>query len=233
MLQTHYNTLAARALLPSRRECHPAYVDLILPPVEARVLGSLIEKDLATPDYYPLSLNALTNACNQKTNRDPITAYEDADVRAALETLRELRFAAFVTEAGSRVEKYRHRMSELYNLSRGELAILAVLMLRGPQTVAELRERTSRMHAFADHDTTQHALNKLAAREPNPFAVLMPKAPGTKEPRWAHLFGGEPAMPEAATAATVAASPLHERITALEEELRRLREDFESFKAQF
>lgn len=219
-------------MLPSCLECHPAYVDFILPPVEARVLGALIEKDLATPDYYPLSLNALTNACNQKTNRDPVTAYEDADVRAALETLRELRFVAFVTEAGSRVEKYRHRMSELYNLSRGELAILAVLLLRGPQTVAELRDRTHRLHAFADHDAAQHALNKLAAREPDPFAVLMPRAPGAKEPRWAHLFSGEPVMPEPAQAAA-AASPLQERITALEEELRRLREDFESFKAQF
>lgn len=232
MFQNNYNTLEARTLLPSRRECHPAYVDFILPPVEARVLGCLIEKDLATPDYYPLSLNALTNACNQKTNRDPVTAYEDADVRAALETLRELRFAAFVSEAGSRVEKYRHRMSELYNLTRGELAILAVLLLRGPQTAAELRERSSRMHAFADHDAVQHALNKLAGREPDPFVVLMPKAPGTKEPRWSHLFCGEPAMPEPAQAAAVA-SPLQERVTALEDELRRLREDFESFKAQF
>jgi len=207
-------------------------VDFLLHPVETRVLGALIEKDLATPDYYPLSLNALTNACNQKTNREPVTAYEDADVRSALEILRELRFAAFVTEAGSRVEKYRHRMSELYNLGRGELAILAVLMLRGPQTVAELRDRTNRMHAFADHDATQHALNKLAAREPDPFVVLLPKAPGTKEPRWAQLFSGEPAMPEPAQAAP-ATSPLHERINALEEELHRLRQEFEAFKSQF
>lgn len=212
--------------------CHAAFVDFILPPVETRVLGALIEKDLATPDYYPLSLNALTNACNQKTNRDPVTAYEDADVRAALETLRELRLAAFVTEAGSRVEKYRHRMSELYNLSNGELAILAVLLLRGPQTTAELRERSSRMHAFDDNDAAQHALNKLAAREPAPFVQLLPRAPGTKEPRWAHLFAGEPAMPEPA-AAPVAASPLAERVAALEEDLRRLREEFEAFKGQF
>ena len=211
---------------------HAAYVDFVLHPVETRVLGALIEKDLATPEYYPLSLNALTNACNQKTNREPVTAYEDADVRAALETLRELRLAAFVSEAGSRVEKYRHRMSELYNLTRGELAILAVLLLRGPQTAAELRERTSRMHGFADHDAVQHALNKLAGREPEPFVKLLPKAPGTKEPRWAHLFSGEPAMPEPA-AAPAAGSPLAERVTALEEELKRLREEFEQFKAQF
>lgn len=213
--------------------CHAAYVDFTLHAVETRVLGALIEKDLATPEYYPLSLNALTNACNQKTNRDPVTAYEEADVRGALESLRELRFAAFVSEAGSRVEKYRHRMSERYNLTRGELALLAVLMLRGPQTAAELRDRAARMHAFADHDAVQHALNKLAAREPEPLVKLLPKAPGTKEPRWAHLFSGEPAISEPATIAVPAASPLHERVTALEEELRRLREEFESFKAQF
>lgn len=217
---------------PARRLCHPAKVDFILHPVETRVLGALIEKDLATPDYYPLSLNALTNACNQKTNREPVTAYEDADVRASLESLRELRLVAFVTEAGSRVEKYRHRMSELYNLSGGELAILAVLFLRGPQTMAELRERTGRLHAFTDNDAVQHALNKLAAREPDPFVRLLPKVPGTKEPRWAHLFSGEPQMPDTAVA-PAAASPLAERVAALEEELRQLRAEFDRFKSQF
>ena len=221
MLQNHYNTGGAR--------------------VAAARGGAVISSPTTKGsrrrpgrrrEYYPLSLNALTDACNQKTNREPVTAYEDADVRAALETLRELRLAAFVSEAGSRVEKYRHRMSELYNLTRGELAILAVLLLRGPQTAAELRERTSRMHGFADHDAVQHALNKLAGREPEPFVKLLPKAPGTKEPRWAHLFSGEPAMPEPA-AAPAAGSPLAERVTALEEELKRLREEFEQFKAQF
>jgi uncharacterized protein len=209
-------------------------VDFTLHPVETRVLGALIEKDLATPDYYPLSLNALTNACNQKTNRDPVTAYEDADVRAALESLRQLRLSAFISEAGSRVEKYRHRLNELYNLSRGELAIVAVLFLRGPQTTAELRERANRMYAFADLDATQHALNKLAAREPDPFVQLLPRAPGTKEPRWAHLFSGEPQIPApTASAAAPAASPLAERVTQLEEELLRLRAEFEAFKSQF
>jgi len=233
MLQLHYSTGAPDDCLPSPApRCHPSIVDFLLHPVETRVLGALIEKDLATPDYYPLSLNALTNACNQKTNREPVTAYEDADVRGALESLRDLRLAAFVIESGSRVEKYRHRMNEMFNLSRGELALMAVLLLRGPQTLAELRERTNRMHAFADLDAAQHALNKLAAREPEPFVKLLPRVPGTKEPRWAHLFAGEPQITEPA-APTPASSPLNDRITQLETELRRLREEFEAFKGQF
>jgi uncharacterized protein len=201
--------------------------------VEARVLGSLIEKDLTTPEYYPLSLNALTNACNQKTNREPVTAFEPADVQEALHSLRELRLATFVSEAGSRVEKYRHRMGETFNFSRGELALMGVLLLRGPQTLAELKDRTSRMHAFADLDTLQHTLQKLADREPDPLVKLLPRQPGMKEPRWAHLLCGEPRLPEPDTAPAAAASPLAERVVQLEEGLRALREEFERFRAQF
>ena len=201
-----------------------------LGPVELRVLGALIEKDLATPEYYPLSLNALTNACNQKSNRDPVVAFDDTTVRSALESLRDEGFAVFVSEAGSRVLKFRHRLSERLNLSLGELAVLSVLVLRGPQTVGELRSRTANLHSFADLDAVQHALDKLAAREPDPLAVQMPKLPGTKEPRWCHLFAPMPATPEplsfqAASPSGAAAGPgLRERVEELESEVKTLRE---------
>lgn len=199
-----------------------------LGPVELRVLGALIEKDLATPEYYPLSLNALTNACNQKSNRDPVVAYDDATVRGALETLREDGFAVFVSEAGSRVLKFRHRLSERLNLPPGELAVLAVLLLRGPQTVGELRGRTANLHAFADLESVERALEKLAALAPDPLALQLPKQPGTKEPRWRHLFAPAPAAPEPAlfsdAATPPAASPLRERVEALEAEVKTLRE---------
>lgn len=197
------------------------------------MLGALIEKELTTPDYYPLSLNALTNACNQKTNREPVTAYEDDVVLDALHGLRDLHLAAFVSESGSRVEKYRHRIGEVFNFARGEIAIVCVLLLRGPQTVAELRERTGRMFHFADADAVVHTLEKLSAREPDAIVRQLPKMPGTKEPRWAHLLAGEPAMPEVVESAATVGSPLSARVEQLELELRTLREEFERFKAQF
>lgn len=208
-------------------------MEILLSPVEIRALGALVEKDLATPDYYPLSLNALTNACNQKTNRDPVTAYEDAEVLDALQSLRDIHLVAFVSEAGSRVEKYRHKLGEKFNFSRGELALLSVLFLRGPQTLGELRDRTARMFAFADIETLQHALERLAAREPDALVRQLAKAPGTKEPRWAHLFCGEPAMPEGPAAVQPVASHLAERVEALESALRELRDEFEKFRSQF
>ena len=203
-----------------------------LGPVEQRVLGALIEKDLATPEYYPLSLNALTNACNQKTNRDPVVAYEDAEVRSALEMLREGGLAAFVSEAGSRVLKFRHRLSDALNLSGGELAVTAVLLLRGPQTVGELRGRTSNLHTFADLEAVQHTLNKLAAREPEPLTAQMSRTPGTKEPRWCHLLAP---MPESAGAAPIvvgvpAGPGLRERVDQLESEAKTMREQLETMR---
>jgi len=202
-----------------------------LGPVEQRVLGALIEKDLATPEYYPLSLNALTNACNQKTNRDPVVAYEDATVHASLEALRGLGLAVFVSEAGSRVTKFRHRLSDALNLSSAELALLAVLLLRGPQTVGELRGRTSNLHSFAGLEAVQHTLNKLAAREPEPLAAQMSRAPGAKEPRWRHLFAPPPETPEAVSVPAAAAPPgLRERVEELEGETRRLQEQVEALR---
>ena len=209
-------------------------VPLELTMEEARVLGALSEKDMATPEYYPMSLNALTNACNQKTNRDPVTAFDDVTVRDALHLLRDRGLAVFVSEAGSRVEKYRHKLAEKFNFTRGEQAILTVLMLRGPQTAAELRERTSRMAPLDDLETVSHTLEKLAAREPDPLARLLPRAPGTKEPRWAHLLCGEPDFhvhPEPEHAGPPS-SGLQERVSQLEREISQLRAEFESLRSK-
>jgi uncharacterized protein len=210
--------------------CHAQIVPVELCAEELRVLGALVEKDLTTPEYYPLSLNALVNACNQKTNREPVVSYDEQTARAALESLRDRGLAVFVHESGSRVEKYRHKLGEAYNFTRGELALIGVLMLRGPQTAAELRERTQRMHAFEDLEVTTHALEKLAERE---LARLLPRVPGQKEQRWAQLFGGEPDMTPAAEETHSAGPSLPARIEALEREVAELREQFAAFRRQF
>jgi len=206
-------------------------VELELDSIEARVLGCLMEKDMATPEYYPLSLNALVNACNQKSNREPVVSYDETTARAALNGLREQGLSAFVSESGSRVEKYRHRMSEKFNFTRGEMALICVLLLRGPQTVGELRTRTERLHGFADLDVLTGTLERLAGRE---LVRQLPVQQGTKEPRWAHLLCGEPVF-EAAPAVAVGAPAggLAARVEELEEELKRLRAEFEAFRAQF
>lgn len=201
---------------------------------EARVLGALSEKDMATPEYYPMSLNALTNACNQKTNREPVTAFDDVTVRDALHLLRDRGLAAFVSEAGSRVEKYRHKLAERFNFTRGEQAILTVLLLRGPQTAAELRERAARMAPLDDLETVTHTLERLAAREPGPLVKLLPKAPGTKEPRWAHLLCGEPEFhsPAGPDQTAPAAAGLQERVSQLEREISQLRAEFDALRSK-
>ncbi len=161
-----------------------------LTPIEARVLGALVEKDITTPDYYPLSLNALVNACNQKNNRDPVMTLEEDAVRDALGGLQSDRLAGPASGADSRVTKYEHRLQEVYNFTRGEIAVLCVLLLRGPQTPGELRGRTERMHRFEDLDQVQAALQRLMQREP-PLAAVLPRQPGTKEARYAQLMSGE------------------------------------------
>ncbi len=161
-----------------------------LTPIEARVLGSLVEKDITTPDYYPLSLNALVNACNQKNNRDPVMTLDEDAVRYALSGLQSQRLAGPASGADSRVTKYEHRLQEIYNFTRGEIAVLCVLLLRGPQTPGELRGRTERMHRFEDLDQVQAALQRLMQREP-PLAAVLLRQPGTKEARYAHLMSGE------------------------------------------
>ncbi len=204
-----------------------------LTPIEARVLGSLVEKDITTPDYYPLSLNALVNACNQKNNRDPVMTLDEAAVRDALSGLQSQRLAGPASGADSRVTKYEHRLQEVYNFSRGEIAVLCVLLLRGPQTPGELRGRTERMHRFEDLDQVQAALQHLMQREP-PLAAVLPRQPGTKESRYAHLMSGdiEYTAPEhAASASPSAGSPqesdLRDRIAQLEQEVVELRSRIE------
>jgi uncharacterized protein YceH (UPF0502 family) len=213
--------------------------------IEVRVLGSLIEKDITTPDYYPLSLNALVNACNQKNNRDPVMALNEPSVREALSSLQEKRLAGPAGGADSRVTKYEHRLQEVFNFDRREIALLCVLLLRGPQTPGELRGRADRMYRFETLDDVQSGLQRLMDRQP-PLVAVLSRQPGTKESRYTHLFSGE-YTPEAATVPPHSSSHLYqapyddgERIAGLEaavaslksevEELRRL---FSEFAGQF
>ncbi|HKM67740.1 MAG TPA: YceH family protein [Candidatus Acidoferrum sp.] len=211
---------------------------LVLSDIEARILGALVEKETTTPEYYPLSLNALVNACNQKSNRDPVMALEEDAVRQALRSLSE---QALVRSAGgdSRVPKFEHRLNELYNFHRHEIAVLCVLLLRGPQTPGELRTRAERMYAFEDLEAVHSALHLLMRREP-PLVKILPRQPGTKESRYMHLFSGEtiPAIHEEAEHASepqssVRNSPDAERIAQLESDLAELRRELNTLREQF
>ena len=153
--------------------------NVLLNEAEVRVLGSLVEKDITTPDYYPLSINAVVNACNQKSNRDPVMNLNEEAVRQALHSLNEKGLAGTASNADSRVPKYEHRMQEAFNFTRRETAVLCVLMLRGPQTPGELRGRTERMHRFEDLTDVQSTLQKLMTRE-EPLVKVLPRQPGTK-----------------------------------------------------
>jgi uncharacterized protein YceH (UPF0502 family) len=208
--------------------------------MEARVLGALIEKDITTPDYYPLSLNALVNACNQKSNRDPVMSLDENAVRDALYSLNEKGLAGAVSSADSRVSKYEHRLQEKFNLARGETAILCVLLLRGPQTPGELRGRTERMFSFNDLSDVQAALQRLMQRE-GALVKMLARQPGTKEARYAHLLCGEVEGAETASEAVVTSASLDgSRITRLEievgnlkSEIADLRQQLEDFRKQF
>jgi uncharacterized protein YceH (UPF0502 family) len=161
----------------------------VLSPAEARVLGALIEKEVTTPEYYPLSLNALINACNQRSNREPVMNLDEEAVRQALHSLEDLHLAGRARSADGRVTKYEHWLGEAFNFSRAETALICVLLLRGSQTPGELRGRTDRLHRFEEIGEVLAALQKLMEREP-PLAVVLPRQPGTKESRYAHLFSG-------------------------------------------
>src|SRR6185436_17715803 len=164
-----------------------------LPPLNAteiRVLGSLIEKQISTPDYYPLTLNALTNACNQLTNRDPVVAFDESTVVRAIEGLREKRLATLFAGQESRVAKYKHTLTDALLLTPAEVALLTVLMLRGSQTIGELRSRSERLFTFDTLPEVEETLNALANREPQPLVTKLPRQPGTKESRYAQLLGG-------------------------------------------
>src|SRR6185437_14869660 len=173
-------------------------MDWQLDAAETRVLGSLLEKEITTPDYYPLSLNALVNACNQKNNRDPVMALDENSVREALSSLQEKRFAGPAGGADSRVTKYEHRVQEVFNFDRREIALLCVLLLRGPQTPGELRGRSDRMYRFETLDDVQSGLQRLMDRQP-PLVAVLSRQPGTKESRYTHLFSGEYIPPTATT----------------------------------
>jgi hypothetical protein len=202
---------------------------IVLDSAEVRVLGSLIEKEAATPDYYPLSLNALVNACNQKSNREPVVEYDEDTVYQAIDSLREKRFALTVV-GGGRVNKYAQRISETLNLGRRELAVLCVLLLRGPQTLGEIKDRSERLYSFADLEETERVLEKLAEWPGISLAKKMPRQPGQKESRYSHLLSGEPA---ATTWAETVAPPATGKLVQLEQEVQQLRSDLDELKRRF
>jgi uncharacterized protein YceH (UPF0502 family) len=204
-----------------------------LTPVQARVLGALIEKQITTPEYYPLSLNALVNACNQKNNREPVMVLDEVEVRQALHGLETERLAGPV-RGDTRVPKYEHRVQEVFNFTRGEIAVVCVLLLRGPQTPGELRGRTERMYKFDELSDVQSVLQRLIVREPEPLVKILPRQPGTKEARYTHLLSGDvegfevPSQPAAyASAASYSSASsyaepdpeLQERMAQLEAEV--------------
>jgi uncharacterized protein len=221
-------------------------VTTILNDIEVRVLGCLVEKQVTTPEYYPMTLNALTLACNQKNNRNPVTAYTETDVAQALETLREKNLTYVFHGSTSRVPKYKHVMPEVLHLSKPEMAVMCVLMLRGPQTVGELRGNGARLHEFSGLEEVEETLNSLVYREPEPLIMRLPRQPGQKEARVAHLLSGEvsiDAMPEETSPSRSRARGIDthsDRVAALEAEVEnmktevaQLREQFEEFKKQF
>jgi uncharacterized protein YceH (UPF0502 family) len=179
---------------------------ILLTAAQARVLGALVEKEVTTPEYYPLSLNALINACNQRSNREPVMALDEEAVRQALHGLEDMRLAGRARSADGRVTKYEHWLGEAFNFSRAETALLCVLLLRGPQTPGELRGRTERLHRFEEIADVLAALQKLMERTP-PLAAILPRQPGTKESRYAHLLSG----PVESITATFVAEPAFAR----------------------
>jgi uncharacterized protein YceH (UPF0502 family) len=208
--------------------------------VEVRVLGALMEKEVSTPEYYPLSLNALVNACNQKSNREPVVSYDEDTVETALDGLRVKGLAARISGHDMRVPKHAHRLSEVINLGRREAAVLCVLMLRGPQTAGELRGRTERLYPFDDLEAVDACLTRLMEWQPEPLAARLARQAGYKEVRYAHLLAGEP--PAVQPAAAVSAvretrddpvARLQARVDGLEAEVADLKRQFGEFKKQF
>ncbi len=218
---------------------------LVLSPAEVRVLGALVEKSIVTPDYYPLSLNALTNACNQLTNREPVMALDDSDVTRALESLRVKRLASVYHGSESRVARYKHTLNDAILLTPAETALLCVLMLRGPQTVGELRTRSERLFAFDSLPEVEETLSTLAARVADPLVVRLPRQPGTKESRYLHLLSGpaesavstaEVSVPTAVTLPALAdarIAQLESDLAAVRCEVATLQEQFAHFQKQF
>ena len=229
---------------PDSKRRRATNVETFLTEAEVRVLGSLAEKQVTTPDYYPLTMNALVNACNQISNRDPVVHYDERQVSEAVDTLRLKNLVYIFYGAESRVPKYKHMMREVLSLSAPELAALCVLMLRGPQTVGEVRGRTGRLHEFADLREVETTLDALSQRD-EPLIAKLPRQAGRKEARYAHLLSGQPAVEEESEAQPASAPPRAragdaERVARLEAEVERLsgevsemRRQFEEFRKQF
>ena len=211
----------------------PSIDSIVLTAAEARVLGALLEKETTTPEYYPLSLNALVNACNQRSNREPVMNLDEAEARQALHGLEERRWAGPSRSAESRVAKYEHWLGEAFNFSRAEAALLCVLLLRGPQTPGELRGRTERLHRFDEIGDVLAGLQKLMEREPA-LAAILPRQPGTKESRYAHLLSGPVESMAASAPAEPASAPgdseRDERIAQLERELASVRLELDALR---
>jgi uncharacterized protein YceH (UPF0502 family) len=213
-------------------------VDIVLDDTETRILGCLIEKELTTPEYYPLSLNSLTNACNQKSNRNPVVSFEEADVAQGLEGLQAKGLASKTLTPGSRVTKHRHTILDKFDLSRQEIAILCELMLRGPQTMGEIRTRAERMSPFESLEEVEKNLQALMDYDPA-LVIKLQRETGRKECRHAHLFSGrpsddlsaEPSAPQATVQGRI--SRLEEETARLRSELEELKQTFAEFKSQF
>jgi uncharacterized protein YceH (UPF0502 family) len=207
----------------------------ILTEAEARVLGSLIEKQLTTPEYYPLTLNALTAACNQKSNRDPVVSYDETTITGAVDSLRDKNLVYLFYGSNSRAVKYKHMVPSVYELDDAGVAIIAVLLLRGPQTLGELRERTGRLHEFSGIGEVQETLDGMARRD-DPVVVKLERQPGQKEARYAHLLSGEvdqAAISPSRETSTSTAAGKNDRIENLEAEVERLKTEFSSLRDTF
>jgi len=207
-------------------------MDFQLNEAEVRVLGALVEKEATTPDYYPLSLNALCAACNQKSNREPVMSLDEDSVLSAVESLQTKGLALRTSGGDHRVPKYGHRAGEVFNFDRREQAILCVLMLRGPQTVGELRGRTERLHTFDGLEEVEATLDRLMERTP-PLAQKLARQPGEKESRFAHLLSGEVVAHAQPDAPPEHRSPVEDRIARIEDELAELKQQFEKFRKSF
>src|SRR2546425_374280 len=202
----------------------PDYMDHTLSDTEVRVLGSLIEKEITTPDYYPLSLNALVAACNQSSNRNPVVQFDEDTVARTVASLQEKKLVHQVDRFDSRVIRYRHVLYEAMNLGRPAIAVMCVLMLRGPQTTCEIRTRSARLYDFGSLDQVETTLNSLISSEP-PLVVRLPRQVGQKEVRYAHLLSGEVKFTEP--------EPELDRLGKLEKEVEDLKQQFEQFRKQF
>ena len=211
---------------------------LLLSAEECRVLGSLIEKELTTPDYYPLTLNALQNACNQKSNRNPVVDYDDKDIIRVLDSLRSKKLVMMVGKSGSRVPKYQHQCRETLFLPDPQIALLACLLLRGPQTVGELKQRSERMYSFDSIEAVESTLTKMSEDESLPLTIKLPRQPGKRENRYMHLLAGDPEisdeeefnpMPETARSLV---QDEEERWQRLEEKVQKLQEELAALKEE-